>query len=146
MTPTTPTIGTVASSPSVSRAAVARAGTGGKAEGEDQAGFVAAITNAAPAQAQSRNDRPPMEDFPADSERGRGARPDSSARTSGTGASAGPLQITAPGARAGHGDVSTSSPIRSEIIHGAEVYDRAIRAITRSLPSDLMGQTLDRTL
>jgi hypothetical protein len=125
---------------------VARAGTGGKAEGEDQTGFIAAIPNAAPAQAQSRSDRPPMEDFPADSGHGRGTRSESSARTSGSGTSANPLQITGPGARSGNGEAWGRMPIRSEIIRGVEVYDRAIRAITRSLPTDLMGQTLDRTL
>jgi hypothetical protein len=125
---------------------VARAGTGGKAEGEDQTGFVAAIANAAPAQAQSRNDRPPLEDFPADSERGRGARSESSGRKAGTGESTGPLQITGPTIRHGHREAWGSMPIRSDIIRGVEVYDRAVRAISRSLPSDLMGQNLDRTL
>ncbi|SDE29187.1 hypothetical protein [Rhodospira trueperi] len=146
MTPTTPTIGTAPSSPSATRAAVARAGTGGKAEEEDQTGFVAAIPDASAAQARSNGDRPPMEDFPADRRRGRDARPDLSTPTSRTVRSPAPDQFTAPNTRHGNGEVRGRTPIRSVIIHGAEVYERSIRAITRSLPSDLIGQNLDLSL
>lgn len=78
-------------------------------------------------------------------------RPDSQARQSGQdgdpeAAPVTPFQVDLAAARSYASQPTAVLPVRSQIIYGIGVYDRAVQAVSGSQPTDLLGQQVNRVL